>query len=131
MSSTTKRYHSEANKELDAHNITENDEYQYGCEFEFYIDIEKYYFFDAVEKIKNKILTFTNVDVLVDLITLPIDEDKNYCVQIKPDQSLESHGIEISIPITSQAGVKYYINHILPLIEEWNDPRFIDTLVFR
>jgi hypothetical protein len=119
ISSTTKRYQSEANKELDVYTIAENDEYQYGCEFEFYINIEKYNFFDAVEKIKNKILTFTNVDVLVDLTTLPIDEDKNYCVQIKPDQSLESHGIEISIPITSRTGVKHYINNILPLIEEF------------
>jgi hypothetical protein len=119
MSSTTKRYKSEANSDLDIYNITENDEYQYGCEFEFYIDIEKYDFFDAVEKIKNKILTFTNVDVLVDLTTLPTDEDKNHCIQIKPDQSLESHGIEISIPITSQTGVKHYIHHILPLIEEF------------
>jgi hypothetical protein len=119
MSYTTKRYHSDTNNELNVHDITENDEYQYGCEFEFYIDIEKYDFLDAVEQIKNKILTFTNVDVLVDLTTLPTDEDKNYCVQIKPDQSLDSHGIEISIPITSQNGVKHYINHILPLIEEF------------
>jgi len=110
MSYTTKRYHSDTNNELNVHDITENDEYQYGCEFEFYIDIEKYDFLDAVEQIKNKILTFTNVDVLVDLVSLPIDEDKNYCVQIKPDQSLDSHGIEISIPITSQNGVKHYYN---------------------
>jgi hypothetical protein len=119
ISSTTKRYHPEANKEFDVHNIMENDEYQYGCEFEFYIDIEKYDFFDAVERIKNKILTFTNVDILVDLVSLPTDEDKNHCVQIKPDQSLESHGIEISIPITSRTGVKHYINHVSPLIEEF------------
>ena len=119
MSSTTKRYQSKDNKELHIHNITENAEYQFGCEFEFYIDIEKCDFLDAVEKIKNKILTFSNVDILVDLVSLPTDEDKNHCVQIKPDQSLESHGIEISIPITSQTGVKHYIRHILPLIEEF------------
>ena len=50
---------------------------------------------------------------------LPTDSDKNYCVQIKPDQSLDDNGIEISIPITTKNGVKHYINNILPLIEEY------------
>lgn len=119
MSNTTLRYKAVPNSAVDSRAITDNDEYQYGCEFEFYIDIEKYDFTDAVERIRNKIQTFSNADILVDLVSLPTDEDKNHCVQIKPDQSLESHGIEISIPITSQTGVKHYINHILPLIEEF------------
>jgi hypothetical protein len=119
MSNTTLRYKAVTNSAVDSHAITDNDEYQFGCEFEFYIDIEKYDFTDAVERIRNKIQTFSNADILVDLVSLPTDEDKNHCVQIKPDQSLESHGIEISIPITSQRGVKHYINHILPLIEEF------------
>ncbi|MDO9303980.1 MAG: hypothetical protein Q7T77_01515 [Sulfuricurvum sp.] len=119
MSNTTLRYKAVTNSAVDSHAITDNDEYQFGCEFEFYIDIEKYDFTDAVERIRNKIQTFSNADILVDLVGLPTDEDKNHCVQIKPDQSLDSHGIEISIPITSQNGVKHYINHILPLIEEF------------
>lgn len=119
MSDTTKRYKAVSNTAVDNHNITDNDEYQFGCEFEFYIDTTKYDFTDAVEKIKNKIQTFTNADILVDLSNLPIERDKNNCIQIKPDQSLQSHGVEISIPITSQMGVKHYIRHILPLIEEF------------
>lgn len=119
MSNTTLRYKAIPNRAVDSHNITDEDEYQYGCEFEFYIDIETYDFADAVERIRNKIQTLSNADILVDLVSLPTDEDKNHCVQIKPDQSLESHGIEISIPITSQRGVKHYISHILPLIEEF------------
>lgn len=119
MSSTTQRYKAIPNSAVDNHNITENDEYQFGCEFEFYINTKKYDFADAVEKIKNKIQTFTNADILLNLSNLPIEDDKNNCIQIKPDQSLQSHGLEISIPITSQTGVKHYIRHILPLIEEF------------
>ena len=66
--------------------------------------------------IKNKIKEFSDVDILVDLVSLPTDTDKNYCVQIKPDQSLDDNGIEISIPITTKNGVKHYIKNILPLI---------------
>ncbi|MDX9743658.1 MAG: hypothetical protein RBT59_07580 [Arcobacteraceae bacterium] len=119
MAQTTRRYEAVHGNALDIFNIKETDQYRFGCEFEFYIDIEKYEFTDTIEKIKNKIQTFTNADILVDMVSLPIDEDKNYCIQIKPDQSLQSHGVEISIPITSQVGVKHYITHILPLIEEF------------
>ncbi|MDP3587633.1 MAG: hypothetical protein Q8R58_06250 [Sulfuricurvum sp.] len=119
MSSTTQRYKAISNSTVDSYNVTETDEYQFGCEFEFYIDIEKYDFKDAIERIKNKLQAFTNADILVDLSNLPIEDDKNHCIQIKPDQSLKSNGIEISIPITSQAGVNHYICHILPLIEEF------------
>ena len=40
-------------------------------------------------------------------------------MQIKPDQSLDDNGIEISIPITTKNGVKHYIKNILPLIKEY------------
>jgi hypothetical protein len=119
MSGTTQRYKATPNNTVNCHNVGENDEYQFGCEFEFYIDIENHDFKDAIERIKNKIQAFTNADILVDLLNLPIEDDKNHCIQIKPDQSLQSHGLEISIPITSQTGVKHYIRHILPLIEEF------------
>lgn len=119
MSDTTQRFKAIGNSTVDIYDLTENDEYRFGCEFEFYIDIEKYDFNDAIERIKNQIQTFTNADILVDLVTLPIQEDRNHCVQIKPDPSLQNHGIEISIPITSQLGVKHYIRHLLPLIEEF------------
>jgi len=117
--STTKRYKAIKNSNLDTLEVQDNDLYQFGCEFEFYIDTTKYNFQDVVEQIKNKIIEFANADILVDLVSLPVDNDKNYCVQIKPDQSLDDNGIEISIPITTQQGVKHYIKNILPLIEKY------------
>jgi hypothetical protein len=116
--STTKRYRAVKNN-IETLKISDNNLYQFGCEFEFYIDTDKYDLQDAVEQIKNKIQEFSDVDILVDLVSLPTNSDKNNCVQIKPDQSLDDNGIEISIPITTQNGVKHYINKILPLIEEY------------
>ncbi len=117
---TTKRYKvSSSNKSLSNLQVQEDDLYQFGCEFEFYIDTNRYNFQDAVRNIKDEIRDFCDVDILVDLVALPQDEDKNHCVQIKPDQSLEGHGVEISIPITTQNGVQHYIKNILPLIEKY------------
>ncbi|UCN01086.1 hypothetical protein LCX93_03995 [Sulfurimonas sp. SWIR-19] len=119
VQNTTKRYKTAGNSNLDTLKISENDLYQFGCEFEFYIDTAKYNLQDAIEEIRIKIANFTDADILVDLVTLPTDSDKNHCIQIKPDQSLDNNGIEISIPITTKNGVKHYIQNILPLIEEY------------
>jgi len=116
--STTKRYKAVQNN-IETLKISDNNLYQFGCEFEFYIDTNRYNLQNAIEEIKNKIANFTDADILVDLATLPTDTDKNHCVQIKPDQSLDDNGIEISIPITTKNGVKHYINNILPLIEKY------------
>ncbi|MBK6547929.1 MAG: hypothetical protein IPG15_05740 [Arcobacter sp.] len=94
------------------------DIYQYGCEFEFYIN-KSLDFQATIIEIKDKILQFSNVDILLDFVSLPSDVDKNQCVQIKPDNSLEDNGIEISIPITSKNGIKHYVKHILQIIEEY------------
>ena len=118
VQSTTKRYKA-INNSLDTLQISDDDLYQFGCEFEFYIDTAKYNLEEAVEEIRNKIVSFTDADILVDLISLPTNSDKNHCVQIKPDQSLDDNGIEISIPITTKDGVKHYINNILPLIGKY------------
>ena len=118
VQSTTKRY-KVVNNNFDTLKISENDLYQFGCEFEFYIDTAKYNLEKVVEEIKHKIKEFTDADILVDLVSLPTDSDKNHCMQIKPDQSLDDNGIEISIPITTKDGVKHYIKNILPLIEEY------------
>ena len=118
VQSSTKRYKA-INNSLDTLKISDDDLYQFGCEFEFYIDIAKYNLKEAVEEIRNKIVSFTDADILVDLVSLPTNSDKNHCVQIKPDQSLDDNGIEISIPITTKDGVKHYLNNILPLIEEY------------
>ena len=40
-------------------------------------------------------------DILVDEIPIPHAADKNHCMQIKPDISLEDHGVEISVPIST------------------------------
>jgi len=119
VQSTTKRYKTVDNSTLDTLKISENDLYQFGCEFEFYIDTNKCNLQDVIEEIRIKIANFTDTDILVDLVSLPTDSDKNHCIQIKPDQSLDDNGIEISIPITTKDGVKHYIKNILPLIEEY------------
>lgn len=119
MTSTTKRYTANKDCKLNCFDLQKNDTYQFGCEFEFYINTDKYDFFDAIDKIKNEIYQFSNVDILVDTTSLPTDLDRNQCIQIKPDQSLDDNGIEISIPITSKDGVTYYIKNILPLIEKF------------
>ena len=118
VQSSTKRYKAVQNN-IETLTISDNDLYQFGCEFEFYIDTNRYNLQNVIEEIKNKIANFTDADILVDLATLPTDTDKNHCVQIKPDQSLDDNGIEISIPITTKNGVKHYINNILPLIEKY------------
>ena len=119
INNTTKRYKSVLTNKFENLKVKEIDLYQFGCEFEFYIDTNRYDLQDAVEQIKNKIANFTDADILVDLVSLPTNNDKNNCVQIKPDQSLEDNGIEISIPITTKNGVKHYIKNILPLIQEY------------
>lgn len=118
VQSTTTRYKAVKNN-IETLKISEHDLYQFGCEFEFYIDIARYNLQNAIEEIRDKIANFTDADILVDLVSLPTDSDKNHCMQIKPDQSLDDNGIEISIPITTKDGVKHYINDILPLIEEY------------
>lgn len=119
MSRTRKRYPANRDCKFDFYDLNENDPYQFRCEFEFYIDTDRYDLLEAVDQIKDEVFAFSNVDILVDTTALPDDEDKNQCIQIKPDQSLEDNGIEISIPITSQNGVKHYIKNILPLIEKY------------
>ncbi len=118
MNDTTKRYKANNEVVLDEYKLKDSDLYQFGCELEFYID-EKNNYSEVIEILREEISTFCDVDILVDLANLPTDEDKNNCIQIKPDQSLEDNGIEISIPITSQEGVKYYIEKILSLIKEY------------
>lgn len=115
---TTERYEANKHCEFDCFDLTLEDIYQYGCEFEFYIN-KSLDFKSTIIEIKDKIYQFSNVDILLDFVSLPSDVDKNQCVQIKPDNSLEDNGIEISIPITSKNGIKHYVKHILQIIEEY------------
>jgi len=61
---TTKRYKVLTVNSLDNLRVKDSDLYQFGCEFEFYIDTEKYNFQDTVEYIKDDIACFSNKNLL-------------------------------------------------------------------
>jgi hypothetical protein len=99
--------------------LNHTDKYQYGCEFEFYIDTTEHKFNEVIDNIVTEIHELTDVEILVDTINLPTDKDKNNCIQIKPDISLEDSGIEISVPITTALGIEQYIKTICPIISKY------------
>ncbi len=116
---TTVRY--QGNSECEYNDLTpkNRDVYQYGCEFEFYIDLEKYTFEEAIDDISRELYSISPADILMNIVSLPTAKDKNFCMQIKPDISLQDNGIEISIPISSREGVKHYITKICSLIQTY------------
>ncbi len=116
---TTKRYAGNKDCSFNNFKLTSDDKYQYGCEFEFYINTDTCSYETAIGEITKEIYNLTDVDILVDTINLPTDDDKNHCVQIKPDISLEDNGIEISVPITTQAGIEHFIQMICPIIDKY------------
>jgi len=116
---TTKRYMANTNCSYGSFAVSAGDKYQFGCEFEFYIDTDFYDYIIVIEEIAKEIYKFTNVDILVDTIVLPIDNDRNNCIQIKPDHSLQENGIEISVPITTRAGIEHFIKKICPIIDTY------------
>ena len=116
---TTKRYTSNKQCLYPDYRPAKSDLCQYGCEFEFYIDTDKYLYEEVIEAITKELQTLTSADILVDTIAIPMAEDKNQCMQIKPDISLEDHGVEISIPISTKIGVKHYIQTITPIIRQY------------
>ncbi len=92
--------------------------YQFGCEYEFYIS-EEHNFEQVIFEITQSIYEISDADMLIDFSYLPIDEDKNYCFQIKSDGSLKSNGVEITIPITSRIGFVRYLERICNLIKQY------------
>lgn len=116
---TTKRY--EGNKDCiyDSFIVDSSDKYQFGCEFEFYIDTKVYNYEIAIDEICIEMYKLTSVDILVDIVSLPKAKDKNNCLQIKPDISLGDNGIEISVPITSKTGIEHFIKTISPVIDKY------------
>jgi len=116
---TTRRYEANRSCNYNKHVVTPADKYQYGCEFEFYIDIKQYDFDTAINSITQEIYEITDSVILVDTLHLPTDSDKNNCIQIKPDISLEDNGIEISVPITTASGIEHYIQMICPIINKY------------
>ena len=119
LEGTTKRYQGNGSCKYQSFTPKEDDLCRYGCEFEFYIDTEHYLFSDAIGALTKALYELTSADILVDEISIPHAADKNHCMQIKPDISLEDHGIEISVPISTKEGILHYIQKILPLIEQY------------
>ena len=116
---TTKRYKANSNCSYPSYALNQADKYQYGCEFEFYIDTTEHSFNKVIDEIAKEMYELTDVEILVDTINLPTDKDKNNCLQIKPDISLEDNGIEISVPITTASGIEHYIQTICPIINKY------------
>lgn len=116
---TTKRYEANSNCSYPSYALNQADKYQYGCEFEFYIDTTEHSFNEVIDEIIKEVYELTDVEILVDTINLPTDKDKNNCLQIKPDISLEDNGIEMSVPITTASGIEHYIQTICPIISKY------------
>ncbi len=119
LEGTTKRYQGNGSCKYQSFTPKEDDLCRYGCEFEFYIDTEQYLFSDVIGTLTKALYELTSADILVDEISIPHAADKNHCMQIKPDISLEDHGVEISVPISTKEGILHYIQKILPLIEQY------------
>ena len=116
---TTKRYNANRSCIYPYFTPNKDDLYQYGCKFEFYIDTAQYSYSEAIEALTQKLYALTHTDILVDEVSIPNTNDKNHCMQIKPDISLQDHGVEISIPISTKEGVIHFIKTITPLIEKY------------
>jgi len=116
---TTKRYKGNPSCSYPTFTSLKNDLCQYGCEFEFYIDIDHYNYTKAIEDLTQDLYNLTHTDILVDDFSIPTATDRNMCMQIKPDISLQDHGVEISVPISSKEGIIHFIEMITPLIEKY------------
>lgn len=116
---TTKRYRGNSSCNYPSFTPKENDLCRYGCEFEFYVDTKRYRYIDVIDTLTKALYDLTHADILVDEISIPKSADKNHCMQIKPDISLEDHGLEISVPISTKEGILHYIQAILPLIAKY------------
>jgi len=116
---TTKRYRGNSNCCMDDFIPVADDTYQYGCEFEFYIHTDGSDYEAIISNIAKDLYALTNADILVDTVSLPTAKDKDRCMQIKPDISLEDTGIEISTPISTMEGVNHFIKSICSILEKY------------
>lgn len=94
-------------------NILDND-YLFGCEFEFYPKEGV-----KIEDIITELSKCLETDLLFNPISVPKCEDSSNCMHLKPDISLESNGLEISIPISSYSSLLRYIQKINELINQF------------
>ena len=116
---TTKRYKGNDSCRIEDFTPTMEDAYQYGCEFEFYLNTDINDYETIIGNITKELYTLTHVDILVDTVSLPTAKDKDRCMQIKPDISLNDTGLEISTPISTLEGIKYFIKSICPIIKKY------------
>ena len=116
---TTRRYEGNRSCCIEDFTPTMEDTYQYGCEFEFYVNTEAHDYETIIANITKELHALTNVAILVDTVSLPTVKDKDRCMQVKPDISLKDTGIEISTPISTMKGVKYFIKSICSIIEKY------------
>lgn len=116
---TTKRYKGNSSCSYPSYLPKEEELCQYGCEFEFYINTEKYDYRKTIQALTKALYDITSADILVDEISIPNASDKNRCMQIKPDISLQDNGVEISVPISCQEGIIHFIDKITPLIDKY------------
>ena len=92
----------------------ESEEYLFGCEFEFYPK-EKY----NQEHFIERLCLISQSDVVVNDIFVPSFKNATNYMQLKPDISLDSNGLEISTPICSYNKLMEYIIEINSLIEQY------------
>ena len=96
----------------------EHDDILFGCEFEFYINDQENQKAVA-EAIFEELKSITNADILYHEIGIPSCKDANICMHLKTDHSLESHGLEISIPVCTYHEFIFYVEHINLLIYKY------------
>ena len=90
------------------------EQYIFGCEFEFYLyDMKNY------EDLKEELFEISNVDLLTNDLTVPECHDSSECMHLKPDISLENNGLEISIPKSTYTQLVKYIKEINSLIDKY------------
>ena len=94
--------------------LLESEEYLFGCEFEFYPN-EKY----NQEHFIERLCLISQSDVVVNDIFVPSFKNATNYMQLKPDISLDSNGLEISTPICSYDKLMEYIIEINSLIEQY------------
>jgi len=85
--------------------------FRFGCEFEFYINGNNK--IEIIEELK----AIAKSDILINLDEIPQEEDRNKCLCLKYDSSLENSGVEISTPICSYQDLCKYIGHISYIID--------------
>lgn len=91
-----------------------SEKYIFGCEFEFYL-------LDSIN-IDNLILdlyNISNTDLLVNDLGIPSTNDSSNCMHLKPDATLENHGLEISTPMCTYDELLKYTKEINNLIDKY------------